>query len=233
MNRRCLTENRIMAYYGFSLLCYLQRECNSRFNKRECELDGRSARVVEARGRRVEEEGARGVAPQKRGKLSSGNGNGNGNGNAEESVGLIEVEEVEEVEEEADFFRVEKLWGGVMPGEVVKAIGDAALECGGEMVEKVWEVSQFVADRKRAVLIMTGFSWSSESSGIEKKGTGGVVEKKGRRVEDAGILAVSCGKVRVESIGKIGGDRVVYVGARECAQLGEVFFRLVRERELV
>ena len=129
-----------LEYYGFSLLCYVQRECNSHFRASsnsssgcndESGLDESSSSCIE------------GVA-----KVLAARKGASGRPGAERYIDYSRLEEVAELD------LVQKWFGGVLGEREMRALGEACLEMGSRMVNVLWSVSQWTPDRKRSCLVM-------------------------------------------------------------------------------
>lgn len=174
-------------YYGFSLLCYIQRECNSHFRP-ESESSESEAKVEERPGFFQSESDGRSrgnitevhrVLNYELRLANDPTASGRpalsivGKDGELESPGYIDYSRLEEVEE---LDLVSKWYGGsgdgeggeggvkeaaVLPAEDVRVLGDACYELG--LTGVLWQVSQWTPDRKRSTLVMVddnGPLWS-------------------------------------------------------------------------
>lgn len=131
-----------LEYYGFSLLCYVQRECNSHFRASssssssggcndESSPDESSSSCIE------------GVA-----KVLAARKGASGRPGSERYIDYSRLKEVAELD------LVQKWFGGVLGEIEMRALGEACLEMGSRMVDVLWNVSQWTPDRKRSCLVM-------------------------------------------------------------------------------
>lgn len=170
-------------YYGFSLLCYIQRECNSHFKPEsssggvdesetkveerpgffQSESDGRSRGNITEVHRVLNYELRLANDPTASGRPAL---SVIGSSGELESPGYIDYSRLEEVEE---LDLVSKWYGSggsesgvaVLPAEDVRVLGDACYELG--LTGVLWQVSQWTPDRKRSTLVMiddSGPLWS-------------------------------------------------------------------------
>ena len=166
-------------YYGFSLLCYIQRECNSHFRPEnetkveersgffQSESDGRSRGNITEVHRVLNYELRLANDPTASGRPALSIVGKDGE---LESPGYIDYSRLEEVEE---LDLVSKWYSGsgsgndsdsgvaVLPAEDVRVLGDACYELG--LTGVLWQVSQWTPDRKRSTLVMiddNGPLWS-------------------------------------------------------------------------
>ena len=164
-------------YYGFSLLCYIQRECNSHFRLEnetkveerpgffQSESDGRSRGNITEVHRVLNYELRLANDPTASGRPALSIVGKDGE---LESPGYIDYSRLEEVEE---LDLVSKWYSGsgsgsesgvaILPAEDVRVLGDACYELG--LTGVLWQVSQWTPDRKRSTLVMTddnGPLWS-------------------------------------------------------------------------
>lgn len=156
---RVVATLKSLDYYGFSLLSYVQRICNSRFRVDVEELDIET----ETRLKRERIEGARKFLETRR----------------SDPVDFSSIDTRSSIARGLDIAHC--LFGGTIPHEGVAAIGDAALACGPGMVSILWSVSQWVPDRKRSALVMVDWrkrhKWLATSiagGGSGGKSVGGV-----------------------------------------------------------
>lgn len=125
-----------LEYYGFSLLCYVQRECNSHFRASSSSSSGgcndeSSSGCIE------------GVA-----KVLAARKGASGRPGSERYIDYSRLEEVAELD------LVQRWFGGVLGEIEMRALGEACLEMGSRMVDVLWSVSQWTPDRKRSCLVM-------------------------------------------------------------------------------
>ena len=204
-----------MEYYGFSLLCRVQQECNSHFRDAPEFFELSSLQVAEIFNSCTRGYSSRSVRPPK--------------GYAFDFSGLSSGKGCIELVREFDL--VGRFCGGVLSSEVVNCIADACQSAGLE--SKLYRLSQWTPDRKRSTLMLVDTAATSPEAEVLAFSLGNVESLRAYAFGGVGGVNKLRKLQRSSGVKHILSDYEIEISTKQCSRMCETFMDLARERRLL